>query len=88
MQEKIKHMKIEDFSELCKTIETVWKQLGKRLGFDNCELEEIENSGKWNERNIFKWVLGTTKYKIVMLAKRHFKLKQSLMKLKLVNILL
>ena len=48
MQEKIRHMKEKNFSELCRNIETVWKQLGTKLGFDNCELEEIENSGKPN----------------------------------------
>ena len=48
MQEKIRHMKEENFSELCRNIETVWKQLGTKLGFNNCELEEIENSGKPN----------------------------------------
>ena len=46
MQEKIKHMKEEDFSELCRNIESVWKEFGTKLGFDNYELEEIENSGK------------------------------------------
>ena len=48
MQEKIKHMKMEDFSELCKTIEckSVWKELGTRMGFDNGELAEIKKSGK------------------------------------------
>ena len=52
MQEKIRHMKEENFSELCRNIETVWKQLGTKLGFNNCELEEIENSGKPNRRHL------------------------------------
>ena len=59
MQEKIKHMKEEDFSELCRNIESVWKEFGTKLGFDNYELEEIENSGKSNQGSfypIFPWV--------------------------------
>ena len=63
MQEKIKHMKIEDFSELCKSIEKVWKELGTKLGFNNYELEEIENSGKSsNKLYISKLVLCICRY--------------------------